>query len=977
MIKLKKMELKNFKSFRKASVPFAEGFTTIVGPNGSGKSNLLDALLFVLGITSMKMLRADKITDLVHHEAEDNTARVSLIMNKDGIESEISRSIDRQGKSVCRMNDKRCGLNEVASFLTEVGIKPTGYNIVVQGDITRIIQMSPKERRGIIDEAAGIREFDEKREEALKELDKVDGKIKDVRIVLNEREQFLQELAQERESANKYLQLNRELKQSKATLLGLEISEIDSSNAKFEMREAKIAEELKESTERRQEVNGKLAEMSAKIEELNNFLIQSGEKNFEEYGKAMEEKKSELRISGERISEGGKSIEEFSKRKESLRGVLKELEERKRQLAEGLKSAGKELKAIEERLEQEASVKQGKSGELQAALQKAAKAMEEKRAELRIIEEVSRQEMRSINERKERVELLKSQLSSIGERKKQLSEKFGAESAKVKELKAKISRIEDEKVTEGLNESIRKQGLLEGELKSLKESLKELKKASAKCPVCEASLKEARKKELAEGRAKEIEKLEEKAKLLDEKISEFEKKFAELGKAKNEFNIIDSGFQKTESEMKHFEERALEIQKELKENGKALEDAVAKNSKEIEKIPELRKELEWLESEHSKRLERHNSIQELEKELQKLNNEKLRLEFEEKGNAERIAQLEKEIPELEKAGIEIEERLKLEEKKKAGFEKELSELEIQQKKGFEKNRRWLDEKELHKAKAEELGLKKEKLDESIRKTELQINEISLEKSKNSVRLTDLKEEQKSFAEEKLLENVSLNALRGRIPQIERELNSLGAVNMKALQSFENLEKEMQEVRGKANKLEEERIAVLDLIQKIEVRRLEVFTNCFDKVNENFNKLYFEFFEGKGNLRLSNAENPFEAGLIIEVTHKNNKPLTIDLMSGGEKTLAALAFLFAIQFYEPSPFYVFDEADAALDDANSVKFSNMIKEVSKQSQFIAITHNDTVVKRSDQVIGVATSKQKNSSVIGLKIESEAAKAASAS
>ena len=199
------------------------------------------------------------------------------------------------------------------------------------------------------------------------------------------------------------------------------------------------------------------------------------------------------------------------------------------------------------------------------------------------------------------------------------------------------------------------------------------------------------------------------------------------------------------------------------------------------------------------------------------------------------------------------------------MKKELQELESSQKKSLEKNKRWLDEKELLKAKSAELAARKQKSEDAIRSLELKINETTVEKSKNSVRLQDLKEEQKEFLEEKLLENAVLGALRNRIPQIERELNSMGAVNMKALESFENLGKEVSEVREKANKLEEERIAVLDLIDKIEVRRLEVFSNCFAKVNENFHKLYFDFFEGEGNLRLTDDKNPFEAGLIIEVS----------------------------------------------------------------------------------------------------------------
>ena len=96
--------------------------------------------------------------------------------------------------------------------------------------------------------------------------------------------------------------------------------------------------------------------------------------------------------------------------------------------------------------------------------------------------------------------------------------------------------------------------------------------------------------------------------------------------------------------------------------------------------------------------------------------------------------------------------------------------------------------------------------------------------------------------------------------------------------------------------------------------------------------------------------------------------SIDAMSGGEKSLTALAFLFAIQSFEPAPFYIFDEVDAALDKENSLKISRMLKEISRDGQFISITHNDSIVKEADQIIGVALNKQK-SSVIGLRLKQE--------
>lgn len=134
-------------------------------------------------------------------------------------------------------------------------------------------------------------------------------------------------------------------------------------------------------------------------------------------------------------------------------------------------------------------------------------------------------------------------------------------------------------------------------------------------------------------------------------------------------------------------------------------------------------------------------------------------------------------------------------------------------------------------------------------------------------------------------------------------------------------------------------------------------------------MYTSFFNGTAQLSLTNPAKPLESGLIIEAKHGEEKMLkNIDSMSGGEKSLTSLAFIFAIQLYEPAPFYFFDEVDAALDMTNSKKVGVLIKEMSKSSQFISITHNDSVVKVADQIVGVAKNNT-SSSVIGLKTGTE--------
>src|SRR3989338_5442290 len=180
MIKIARVRLKNFKSFRKANIPFHAGFTCIAGSNASGKSNILDSILFALGATSLKMLRASRLTDLVNHDADENYAKVELVLNENSHEIEVKRLIDKKGRGAVKLNGKKKSLDEVKSYLAELGLSADGHNIVVQGDITKIIEMNAKERREIIDRVAGLQEFEEKKEEALKKLEKVEQKVREV-----------------------------------------------------------------------------------------------------------------------------------------------------------------------------------------------------------------------------------------------------------------------------------------------------------------------------------------------------------------------------------------------------------------------------------------------------------------------------------------------------------------------------------------------------------------------------------------------------------------------------------------------------------------------------------------------------------------------------------------------------------------------------------------------------------------------------
>ena len=193
------LEIDNFKSFsKKTKIPFLEGFTVISGPNGSGKSNIIDSILFVLALSSSRNLRAEKLTDLINLNSGRNTAEVALEFS-DG--TRIRRRIKRTGNgyySYNYLNERLCKQSDIVDHLAKHGIKPHGYNVVMQGDVTRIMEMSDFERRKIIDEIAGVSEFDTKKQQSLAELDIVRERIEREELLLIELTRRANELKRER-----------------------------------------------------------------------------------------------------------------------------------------------------------------------------------------------------------------------------------------------------------------------------------------------------------------------------------------------------------------------------------------------------------------------------------------------------------------------------------------------------------------------------------------------------------------------------------------------------------------------------------------------------------------------------------------------------------------------------------------------------------------------------------------------------------
>ena len=201
------------------------------------------------------------------------------------------------------------------------------------------------------------------------------------------------------------------------------------------------------------------------------------------------------------------------------------------------------------------------------------------------------------------------------------------------------------------------------------------------------------------------------------------------------------------------------------------------------------------------------------------------------------------------------------------------------------------------------------------------------------------------------------------------MKAMGNINMRALEVYEKANEECKALLEKHEKLKVEKEDVLNMMLSIEDKKKGAFMEVFDKMKDNFKRIFASLStKGEVNLVIQNQENPFDAGVDITVRVADKKFVDIIGFSGGEKTLAALAFLFAIQEFEPAPFYVMDEVDAALDKMNSDMLSKLLAQYSHKSQYIVISHNDGVISAADSVYGVSLPKDGHgmSKIVSLKI-----------
>jgi len=343
---LKQVEMENFKSFgHKLTVPFYPGFTAITGPNGSGKSNIVDAILFVLGPKSSKVMRAGRLTDLIFNGGKNRKnpskyCKVSLVFDNSqrkmsiaADEVVLTRMIKRAPLkdnpdnyySYFYINDRAASYTEFIDILTHARISGEGYNIIKQGDVTSLVEMGSVERRKIIDGIAGISTFDEDIEKAEKERGDVDKNLERIDIILNEITSQIRQLKKDRDAAFQYKELKDKLYETKAMIAYKKKQEIESQILEINKQIESYEQEQKKFDEKKETLKTQYTELQQKLDELEKKIGAAGGDEATGIKEKIDVLRSETIKIDERINYSNDEVTEKKKEKESLEISLDEI----------------------------------------------------------------------------------------------------------------------------------------------------------------------------------------------------------------------------------------------------------------------------------------------------------------------------------------------------------------------------------------------------------------------------------------------------------------------------------------------------------------------------------------------------------------------------------------------------------------------------------------------------------------------------
>ncbi len=1173
MVHIKRLELTNFKSFGGTKgIPLLPGFTVVSGPNGSGKSNILDALLFCLGLSSSKGMRAERLPDLINHNQKDRkikeasvTVTFDLGSDIDGGESQdwtVSRRIrvTRKGyTSTYYINGETATLTELHAELNRLRIYPEGYNVVLQGDVTSIISMNSRARREIIDELAGIAEFDRKIDQAKEKLDAVKEREQSSRIIEKELIGQRDRLAANRAKAEQYQQLRARLQQQQQWEVLLKWRSL--KQQVWQLREQISAGDRSQAQLKDQEnsISNQISQVTAELDSLNARVKALGEEDMLALQSTLATQQAEQRQLEQRQGELGSreknikaTIASSEQEIQTARQSIEALGSQYQQETQHRQSREREVTRAQAELEQCREATSAiataaqewvqKQGDLNRQIETILQTLDPQRAELAQLGERQHQLARVIQEQQQLIETLEPEMASKQVLLGELQGKITSSTREIQAIGQSLGTVESE-----LQTQLETQKRLLGEQRDKQRQLDKLeaqaqaqqevqgtyasklilkRRIAGVCGlVAQLGIVEPRYQlalEIAAGgrmgnlvveddglAAASIALLKQEragratflplSKIRPPKFSfpmqmrwakgfidfainliecdpryrdifayvfgntavfsDLETACCQLGKCRIvtlsgellEASGAMTGGSGNQGSGLHFgSQEATELAEvlALRERLQAIALILARCEEEIQglEVAKAQQSVQLMEAKANQR-ENQLRLEQLQKEIKTISEQKeqanrqlTKHQQEATATSERLQVLHKELPALEEqlvqhrqalAELEKDETTSEWQQLQANIRSKEAQLSERQKALRESEQRLQDlenRRERTQAKIQELeqrivelsqeqsllgvdlcevSAQQSALSSQIGETQTQLSEISerlavVKQERNRVeeklRELHLQQQQLQFQLGKLAEAqqtrrqeletlvrqlettqtelpdplpevpeyLSISQLQKELRSLQKRLQALEPVNMLAIEEYDHTQGRLEELTEKLTILEKERTELLLRIENFTTLRRKAFKGAFDAVNENFQTIFAELSDGDGYLQLEAPQDPTSGGLNL-VAHPKGKPVQrLASMSGGEKSLTALSFIFALQRYRPSPFYAFDEVDMFLDGANVEKLAKMIKRQAMQAQFIVVSLRRPMIESSERTIGVTQARGAYTQVLGIKI-----------
>ena len=974
---LKEIEIAGFKSFAdKININLDNDITCVVGPNGSGKSNIVDAIRWVLGEQSVKSLRGESnMADVIFSGSKSrnplNVASVSLTFdNSDNYLSvpynnvSIKRRVYRTGENEYFLNGEKCRLKDIIELFLDTGVGKSSFNIISQGEISRILSNSPIERRFVIEEAAGILKYKTRREEAFRKLDKTQNNILRVNDIIGELETRVEPLREQSEKATEYLNIKDKLKEVE---VGLLVSEITNINNTYQDNKKKI-----------ESLNNEIISLNTKIS--NNKL--------EEYKIKSLDMEKEITLTNSKLLS-------LTKEEEELNSKRKIIKERSKYDAEDVK------------VHENISLLNDRSYSLNNEITLLKKDLEEIN--------------KSLENSKNNVNEIVNNLSDEKVKKDNLNKEY---SLKVREYQNNINRIniiKDNLENNNLVNNNVKRILNNPRLSGIYDAFGNiLDTNSTYAKALEVSLGASKNFLIVENTESAKEAINflkdnnlgratffpldvikpkgidyETSDLLDKEedflgtLADFvtyDEKYRNI--VLNQLgNIIvtkdiDSGNKL--SKLINNRYRIVTLDGETIHVG----GSITGGSVNISVSPiTLKNELNEL-SVKNNTLE--TVIQDLNKSINKQNDLIIALE-------EKIYHARTEYNELDNQKQSIDNNLKSHEEEFASIKLELDNLislgkdklsqeeeKINQEYYSKKEEKELLSKELtrlnkehDKIKGEILNLEGEikVLNSELKEKEHFQKELEISTSKMDTRLdndlnilnTDYEMTYEKAKNEYLLE-MELDEARELVNKYKNKLKLIGMVNVLAIDEYKEVNERYTFLTSQRDDLLNAKESLLSIIDEMDEVMKEDFSKTFKLLQEEFKRVFQMLFKGgNATLRLTEPDNLLETGVDIIASPPGKSLKAISLLSGGEKTLTAISLLFAILNIRQVPFCIFDEIEAALDENNVDVFGHYLDNYKNKTQFLLITHKKRTMEYAKTLYGITMQESGVSKLVSVKLE----------